>query len=108
MSKRPVLAVVALVGLCGLALAQQVQPPVPKANAEAPVGRFTVSGSGDQAFLLDTATGRTWTPHRSAEDRGVVWLPARRVDDPDEAAKWLTEQASLRRELARRRVESGQ
>jgi DNA-binding IclR family transcriptional regulator len=107
MSKRTALAVVvALVGLCGLALAQQVQPPVPR--TEDPVGRFTVSGSGDQAFLLDTATGRTWTAHRSAEDRGVVWLPARRVDDPDEAAKWLTEQAALKRELAKRRVESGQ
>jgi hypothetical protein len=102
MSKRTAAAllVVALVGLGGWVLAQPGAPGPQKAEAQP--GRYAVSGSGDKAVLLDTATGKTWQLRDSADGRTPTWLPLSRIDDPKEAAKWWAEQEDLRRALERR------
>lgn len=59
-----------------------------------PAARYAVTGMGESAVLLDTASGKTWQLTKvGGESR---WLPIDRVDDKDEAAK-LREQAQQER-----------
>src|SRR5436190_22336137 len=108
MWKRTAFAVVAvaLVGLCGWALAQQGQPDPRKPAIEG--GRFAVSAVGQTAVLVETTTGKTWLLHHSADGHSAAWLPAERIDDPKTAQAWLMTQQETQRDLARRRLELGQ
>ena len=66
--------------------------PEPKAGP----GRYTVSGAGESAVKLDTATGKTWVLHLSRD--GATWIPARQIDNPQEADKYLARHAMMDRE----------
>ncbi len=69
--------------------------------ADAEGDRFAVSPAGSTAVMVETATGKTWLLHHSADGSTSVWLPAERIDESDEARKWLARQEIIKRELAR-------
>lgn len=101
MSRRYAVGIIvtALLALGGLALAQQERPAA--AGAPAAGGeRFAVSGSGDSAVLLETATGKTWTLHRSAIDGNSVWLPATRLDSLQDIERWRNREKEFRLQQA--------
>ena len=58
-------------------------------RADAEGDRFAVSSAGSMAVMVETATGKTWLLHHSADGSTSAWLPAERIDDCDEARKWL-------------------
>ncbi len=58
-------------------------------RADAEGDRFAVSSLGSTAVMVETATGKTWLLHHSADGSTSAWLPAERIDDSDEARKWL-------------------
>src|SRR5262245_31311808 len=88
------LAVVAIlvVGAWGLTQAQQSGGKAPASD------QFLVSSAGETAVLLDTKSGKTWVLTR-AVDGESVWLPAKRIDSPDEAKDWRLEQKHRAKEL---------
>ena len=69
----------------------------PGAAASRP-GRFAVASSGEATVLVDTAAGKTWLLVRPAGGKPLdaAWLPIRRIDDRDEAAKWMAVQEAKR------------
>ncbi len=68
-------------------------------RGEGEVGRYTVSGNGDGAILLDTTTGKTWVlwtesgivgdSYFSPEHSG--WVAAPRFETHDDLFKWSAE-----------------
>jgi hypothetical protein len=85
------LTVVAILvaGAWGLTQAQQAggkQPPTSD--------QFLVSPAGETAVLLDTKSGKTWVLTRSIDGESV-WLPAKRIESPEEAQEWRQNQKHL-------------
>ena|SRR6267378_2778836 len=103
MSKRFIIALVAViaVGLCGWAFAQQGQPTARKTDAEG--GRFAISSVGTSAVMIEITSGKTWVLRHSADGRSAAWLPVERIDDPKKAEMWLEREEALKQELAKRR-----
>jgi hypothetical protein len=91
MDRRYVLGV-ALVAVLALGAWSWTQAQQPDGKIAAPAGdQFRVSPTSDSAVLLDTRSGKTWVLMRSF-DGEHVWLPAKRIDSPDEARDWRKEQ----------------
>ena len=106
MTRRVVLGlmVAVLASAGGWALAQQQSGQVGDKAGTAP-GRFAVSPAGNGAVLVDTATGKTWFMHHSADKtRPSVWVPMRWLDDKD-AREWFEEERALGRVLEEKRKE---
>jgi hypothetical protein len=102
MSRRlPLALLVAAAGLVGWAFAQP--RPAPAERGETPAGRYAVSPVGRTAVMVETATGKTWLLHETVDSRRFAWLPVPRIDDPDEAQKWLAMEESLRRDQEKAR-----
>src|SRR5262245_55672529 len=87
------IVVVGLVALGSWALAQQERPGGKGPAAEG--GPFVVSPAGDTAVLLETKSGKTWVLRRSVEG-DAVWLPAKRIDSPEEAHRWREREEEFR------------
>ena len=96
MSKRFLVGVSALVLLTAGSWVVAQPKPAGEPLTIQPAARYAVTGMGDSAVLLDTATGKTWQLTKiGGESR---WLPIERVDDKDEAAKLREEARQERRE----------
>lgn len=79
---------------------EQIQPKVPDKPAKpAPPadGKFTVSGSGEGAIMVESTTSKTWVLHRGPGG-AFTWLPIRRIDNEDEAAKLREKEKLFQRE----------
>lgn len=73
----------------------QGQPGNPPPPATA---RFAVSGGGEGAMMVETQTGKSWVLHRGPG--GVfAWLPIRRIDSEQDAAKIMEHEKTREREL---------
>jgi hypothetical protein len=83
-------AVAVLVVAGGWLLAQAGPAGAKKADAE--VGRYAICPMGATAVMVDTTTSKTWVLHPGAEETSHAWLPAERIDDAQEARKWMIEQ----------------
>src|SRR5436190_1222258 len=97
----PVLLVVVVLVLGGWLLAQQPGAPglpgaaggqgvpgQPGKPPPHPETRFTVSGSGEGAVMVESPSGKSWLLHRLPSG-GYSWLPVRRIDSEVEAKKML-------------------
>jgi hypothetical protein len=104
MSRRALaaLALFASAGLGGLAFAQQ-RTASPE-RSDATPGRYAAAASGADFVLLDTATGKTWLLHPSADERRPAWLPVQRIDDPKQAEDWLVKEEAVKREQEERKA----
>jgi hypothetical protein len=80
-------------------------PPPPdgggKPHAEA-VGTYAVVAGPGATVMLDTRSGKTWVLTPSFDD-APVWVPVKRIDSEDEAARWRAEMKEYAREKAQRR-----
>src|SRR3954453_23966432 len=85
------LTVVVILVVCAWGLTQ-AQPPGGKQPPSS--DQFLVSPAGETAVLLDTKSGKTWVLTRSIDGESV-WLPARRIDSPEEAQDWRQMQKHL-------------
>jgi hypothetical protein len=67
-----------------------------------PAGRYAVAASEQCTVLLDTVTGKTWLlcPPADGNPAGAVWIPTRRIDDPQEACRWVLEQEEQKRKAS--------
>jgi hypothetical protein len=84
--------------LGGWLLAQPAGPAREQAGATS--GHFAVSPAGDTAVMLDTQSGKTWLLRQSADNIHMAWLPAERIDRPDQAQQWSDREKALRARLA--------
>ena len=100
MDRRYVLgfAFVALLGIGAWALAPAQQPLGKGPSPEG--GQFLVSPAGESGVLVDTKSGKTWVLSR-AVDGEPVWLPAKRIDSPEEAREWRIGQKKIAAQLGR-------
>jgi hypothetical protein len=89
------LTVVAILVACAWGLTQAQQPGGKQPPAS---DQFLVSPAGETAVLLDAKSGKTWVLSR-AIDGESVWLPAKRIDSPDEAQAWREVQKRRAQEL---------
>jgi len=69
------------------------------------VGRYAVAEGDDCTLLVDTMTGKTWflCPAASGHPADAAWLPIRRIDDPDEAARRRDRQGAQKAKRPERR-----
>src|SRR5580692_3443717 len=97
MDRRHVLGI-ALVAILAVGAWSWSQAQQPGGKGPAPGGeQFLVSPTSESAVLLDTKSGKTWVLTR-AIDGESVWLPAKRIDSPDEAQKWRMVQKRIAEE----------
>jgi hypothetical protein len=107
MSKRFLAAalLVALAGAGGWVLAQQAGPGPRPAPADAPKaapGRYAVSGAGNGALLVDTATGRTWSLTQAGPVGGfTLWVPMARADSEKDVPALLRQERERQTILAK-------
>ena len=72
--------------------------------AQQTTSRYSVSGAGDSAVLVDSTKGQTWLLHRSvAPGEPDAWIQITRFDDSESAQKWRSTQKGLQRDLDDRR-----
>ena len=68
--------------------------------AQQTTARYSVSGAGDSAVLVDSTKGQTWRLHRSvAPGEPDAWIQITRFDDNKAAQKWRSTQTGLQRDL---------
>lgn len=67
----------------------ELEAAAARLRADAEGDRFAVSSAGSTAVMVETTTGKTWLLHHSADGSTSAWLPADRIDDSDEARKWV-------------------
>ena len=67
--------------------------------AQQTTARYSVSGAGDSAVLVDSTKGQTWLLHRSvAPGEPDAWIQITRFDDNESAQKWRSTQEGLQRD----------
>lgn len=93
--KRIIFVIVVLAVLMG---SQTINKPQAHISANpAQNGRFQIvinpNVSAD-TFLLDTQTGRTWTPHTILDVKGKpsIWKYQERIDDEQQFSEWASRQ----------------
>ncbi len=107
----PVALIALVLGLGGWLAAQQPRTPgglpgasggagepdapgQPGKSAPPAKAKFTVSGSGEGALLVETLTGKSWILRRGTGGT-FAWLPVHRVDSDEEAAKFREKEEIL-------------
>jgi len=106
MSRSFAIGIVAVAALLagGWALAFQEQKPEPIPVSPA-VQQFSVSVGGDVAVMVEVVSGKTWTLHKTLNGTSK-WIPADRINDPAEGAKYLRSEIALKEVLDKQKAET--